>query len=614
MRLPSPELTDGDLIKHTPGAGKRTAEELIEDETGCREPLVLQENNDVGPWSTARSSHPDSEEQSFSMEAFQSIFNKSAAAIGPPLKHACLKSCPPGQRSLQYGELTPKAVQYIVNVSDLTERGAFVDIGSGLGQIVLQIAYMVGCESYGVEIREDLYQMGVILKEKFSEIMDRERHKVSISDQPEPHGMQASKKRSIWRELKVDLFHKDLRDISFELPLERITCVFCNNRVFDPNLNLCLVRHLARLPPAAKVFVTQPFFGTRHTTNSRRIGDEENIFETEFAEMDLDPGCASWTAGVLEMFMYTRRGAPPSPRPLWPRILSIPAPPDRCSPCGSSKEGSPPPLVPSPATSIISMDGKDEKSPEMHEAELIIHSDPTPPPPPPPAPKPPVLISLIPSPEAILADFELKWNDAINHHFVSVDRVINKPCPRDDFSQQYGFLLPQGIQQMIEVASLNRRTRFLDIGAGLGNVAMQVGFMLDCTVYGIEIRSDLHKVSLALLERFESKMDHSLRAKLLKRDLRTLNDIQLLTKVDCVFVNNHFFNSELNFTLLSHLRKLPTGAKVIAVERFCGMRSTQSSRKLEEDIFEAEVLDIPLKRGSASWISGQLEVHLYVKK
>lgn len=53
-----------------------------------------------------------------------------------------------------YGELEPSFVSRIIRESKLKEDQIFIDLGSGVGNIVLQMALEVGCESWGCEMRE----------------------------------------------------------------------------------------------------------------------------------------------------------------------------------------------------------------------------------------------------------------------------------------------------------------------------------------------------------------------------------------------------------------------------------------------------------------------------
>ncbi len=51
-----------------------------------------------------------------------------------------------------YGELMPAFVTDLVEATGLTEESLFLDLGSGVGNVVLQASLETGCTSYGIEI------------------------------------------------------------------------------------------------------------------------------------------------------------------------------------------------------------------------------------------------------------------------------------------------------------------------------------------------------------------------------------------------------------------------------------------------------------------------------
>lgn len=51
-----------------------------------------------------------------------------------------------------YGELLPSLVSDIIRSTGLSSRSLFVDLGSGVGNVVLQASLQTGCRSFGVEV------------------------------------------------------------------------------------------------------------------------------------------------------------------------------------------------------------------------------------------------------------------------------------------------------------------------------------------------------------------------------------------------------------------------------------------------------------------------------
>jgi hypothetical protein len=54
-----------------------------------------------------------------------------------------------------YGEIKPMFVREIIKAAGLKETDCFLDMGSGTGNVVLQVAAECLCESYGIEIMEN---------------------------------------------------------------------------------------------------------------------------------------------------------------------------------------------------------------------------------------------------------------------------------------------------------------------------------------------------------------------------------------------------------------------------------------------------------------------------
>lgn len=54
--------------------------------------------------------------------------------------------------STVYGELMPSLVDEMIRVSGLNEDSLFVDLGSGVGNVVVQASLQTGCRSFGIEL------------------------------------------------------------------------------------------------------------------------------------------------------------------------------------------------------------------------------------------------------------------------------------------------------------------------------------------------------------------------------------------------------------------------------------------------------------------------------
>jgi Histone methylation protein DOT1 len=65
----------------------------------------------------------------------------------------------------QYGRILPDAADYFFRLMELSRDDSFVDLGSGIGSLVLQAAYTIGCPSRGIEIVKSRHEAALELQE-----------------------------------------------------------------------------------------------------------------------------------------------------------------------------------------------------------------------------------------------------------------------------------------------------------------------------------------------------------------------------------------------------------------------------------------------------------------
>jgi len=107
-------------------------------------PLTFQHFNEL--WSIAeRHIHIDTE----------------ALENSPAVKNANNKLGNKEQKSAQYGRTTPPALQKIAEITNLTSDQIFLDIGHGIGNAPLQMAYTIGCKARGIELVESRHHIAV---------------------------------------------------------------------------------------------------------------------------------------------------------------------------------------------------------------------------------------------------------------------------------------------------------------------------------------------------------------------------------------------------------------------------------------------------------------------
>ncbi|OQO14374.1 hypothetical protein B0A48_01250 [Cryoendolithus antarcticus] len=162
-----------------------------------------------------------------------------------------------------YGELLPSLVNKIINVTQLSHDHIFVDLGSGVGNIVLQTALQVGCESWGIEQMPNPCKAAELQKAEFAA-----RTKL--------WGLSTG---------KVNLINGSFFDcLEIDEVLKRADVVLVNNQVFSAATNDNLLAKFLDLKEGAKVVSLKPFVPRDHRITKTNMNSMYGMFRTEVHE------------------------------------------------------------------------------------------------------------------------------------------------------------------------------------------------------------------------------------------------------------------------------------------------------------------------------------------
>ncbi|PSN66547.1 histone-lysine N-methyltransferas-like protein [Corynespora cassiicola Philippines] len=181
-----------------------------------------------------------------------------------------------------YGELLPPFVHNIFDQTSLNSSCVFVDLGSGVGNVVLQSALQTGAESWGIEIMDTPASFA---DRQASEL--RARAKLwNISLGP------------------ITLLHGDfLESPEVDEVLRRADVVLVNNKVFPQKLNGALLDKFLDLKHGCKVVSLESFGGG----NKQGVRNEQsiaNLFDEE--RFDSGTNSVSWAGESVEYFIATK--------------------------------------------------------------------------------------------------------------------------------------------------------------------------------------------------------------------------------------------------------------------------------------------------------------------
>ncbi|KAF1971089.1 DOT1-domain-containing protein [Bimuria novae-zelandiae CBS 107.79] len=182
-----------------------------------------------------------------------------------------------------YGELLPPFSHTIFQQTSLNSQSVFVDLGSGVGNVVLQSALQTGAESHGIEIMD---RAAGYANDQAGELIARAKL-WNINLGP------------------ITLLHGDfLESPQIDEVLRRADVVLVNNKVFPPKLNNQLLDKFLDLKLGCKVVSLASFVRGGGKHGARSENSIANLFDEE--RYDSGTSSVSWAGESVEYFIMTK--------------------------------------------------------------------------------------------------------------------------------------------------------------------------------------------------------------------------------------------------------------------------------------------------------------------
>ncbi|KXS97468.1 hypothetical protein AC578_7368 [Pseudocercospora eumusae] len=172
-----------------------------------------------------------------------------------------------------YGELLPRFASDIFKKTKLNHDMTFLDLGSGVGNVVLQAALEIGCDSWGIEKMPNPCDLAELQEKEFPE-----RAKL--------WGLDVGKARCIRGDFTNN---KEVGEV-----LKRADVVLVNNQAFTPALNDALLHMFLDLKEGCQVVSLKPFVPEGHKMSTRNYSSMVNHFVQQKYEYFSDS--VSWGA------------------------------------------------------------------------------------------------------------------------------------------------------------------------------------------------------------------------------------------------------------------------------------------------------------------------------
>ncbi|RAL68398.1 hypothetical protein DID88_007129 [Monilinia fructigena] len=159
----------------------------------------------------------------------------------------------------------------------------FVDLGSGVGNVVLQAALQIGCESWGCEIMPNCCKLASIQKTEF---FARCR----------AWGLSTG---------SVNLEEGNfLENRKIHEAMKRADVILVNNEVFNPALNQSLVDLFLDLKEGCKIVSLKSFVPEGHVINDYNLHNPRNLLQVE--KKEFASGDVSWMTGGGNYYVATK--------------------------------------------------------------------------------------------------------------------------------------------------------------------------------------------------------------------------------------------------------------------------------------------------------------------
>ncbi|KAL3072704.1 hypothetical protein niasHS_017678 [Heterodera schachtii] len=188
--------------------------------------------------------------------------------------------------SQTYGETSFERMRMIIDELRPTERDVFVDLGSGVGQLVVQVAGGSQVQkAVGIEIAKLPADFARKLESEFKRLMNW------FGRQFRP----------------FELKHGDfLNEQHRSLITEEATIIFINNFAFQSDLEMRIKRELlSDLKQGTRIISTKPYvpLNKQGAITDRQLNDISVI--TDVVEMKACPNPCSWTSAYVPYYLHT---------------------------------------------------------------------------------------------------------------------------------------------------------------------------------------------------------------------------------------------------------------------------------------------------------------------
>lgn len=173
-------------------------------------------------------------------------------------------------------------------------------------------------------------------------------------------------------------------------------------------------------------------------------------------------------------------------------------------------------------------------------------------------------------------------------------------------SNVYGELLPRFSHTIFKETNLRSDQIFVDLGSGVGNVALQAALEIGCESWGIEQMPNPAQLGQKQVAEFEARckrwsISHG-KVKLIEGDFLENSDInEIISRADVILINNQVFTPELNNNITMKFLDVKEGARIVSLKSFVPDGWIMKQRNLNDLRNKLQVVKKQYWSNSVSW-------------
>jgi len=240
--------------------------------------LKMNEGTSVAPKTSSRAS------QGLLKHIIQQVYNYAVTDPNELNKYSPFSSKTYGETNFNFMAQLIEKNQFRPREGDI-----FIDMGSGVGHLVLQMAASVECKKcYGIEISDNPAKYAKVMEERFIFWMNW-------------HGKTYT---------EFELFHGDFFEKKYADIIKSANFILVNNFAFKPEVDHKLKQRFLDLRDGVQILSSKPFCSPKSRVTERHLTDIGSIMKVMEIHPEQRKDTVSWTPKPLPYYLHILDASP----------------------------------------------------------------------------------------------------------------------------------------------------------------------------------------------------------------------------------------------------------------------------------------------------------------